>query len=77
MPLKAITSVEFDALLVIDMLPDAAPVAVGAKVAVNVEFAPAFSVSGVLRPLSVNPVPEMDPFETVTATLPLLVSVIT
>ena len=77
MPLKAITSVEFDALLVIDMLPDAAPVAVGAKVAVNVELASAFSVSGVLRPLSVNPVPEMDPFEIVTATLPLLVSVIT
>lgn len=76
MPLKPITSVEFEALLVIDTLPDAAPVAVGLKVAVNVVFAPAFTVCGVLRPLMVNPVPETDPFDMVTATLPLLVSVI-
>lgn len=76
-PLKEITKVEFDALLVIDMLPGAAPVAVGVKVAVSVELAPAFTVCGVVRPLSVNPVPEMDPLEIVTAAVPLLVRVIT
>ena len=63
-------------MLVIDMLPDAAPAAVGLNVAVNVEFEPAFNVSGVVKPLSINPVPETDPFETVTATVPLFVRVI-
>lgn len=74
-PLKPTTRVEFDALLVIDTLPDAAPVVAGLNSAVKVELAPAFSVSGVLKPLSENPVPEIEPFEMVTATLPLFVSV--
>lgn len=58
------------------MLPDALPATVGAKVTVKVEVAPAFIVKGAaVTPLSANPVPEADTFETVTATVPALVSV--
>ena len=47
-PLSAIESVEFVALLVTVMAPLTVPVTVGAKVAVNVDVAPAASVNGVL-----------------------------
>lgn len=66
-----------EALLVRDTLPEALPVAVGAKLTVNVELAPAFSVRGALKPLRLNPVPDTDAFEIVRATLPVLLRVIT
>lgn len=48
----------FEALLVITMPPDELPAVAGAKVTVNVVFAPAFKVSGKLKPLRLNPAPE-------------------
>lgn len=57
MPLRGIERVGFDALVVMVIVPDAAPAAVGAKVAVNVACEPAAIVCPALRPLAVNPVP--------------------
>jgi hypothetical protein len=40
------------------MLPDTAPVAVGAKMAENEALLPALIVMGMLAPLMLNPVPD-------------------
>ena len=56
-PLKAIVSGEFGALLTIEMFPLAAPDVVGANCALNVVVCPAPSVSGALNPLMLRPVP--------------------
>jgi hypothetical protein len=76
MPVRPTTSVELEALLVIDTLPDTFPAAVGAKVTVNAVFAPAFKVTGRLNPLREKPAPETDAFEMATGTLPIFVRVI-
>jgi len=67
--------VGFEALDEIVTVPLAAPVVVGANFTVNVVLCPAFTVSGVLMPLSVNPIPLIVADEIVTFDPPVLVTV--
>ncbi len=57
------------------MLPDAAPAAVGVKIAENEALLPALIVIGMLAPLMLNPVPDGDAAVTVNVAVPALVSV--
>lgn len=75
-PVKLITSVELEALLMIETLPDVLPVTAGVKVTVKVELAPGAIEAGALKPLSANPVPETDTLEILADALPLFVRVI-
>jgi hypothetical protein len=70
-----IASGEPGALLVIEMLPVAAPVVVGANVAVNDVPCPADNVMGVVRPLILKPVPEALAAEIETLAVPVFVKV--
>ena len=63
------------ALLVIEMLPDPVPAAVGAYFVVNVVACPAFRVKGVVRPLMLNPVPLALAADIVVLAVPVLVNV--
>jgi hypothetical protein len=74
-PVIAIVNGDPGALLVIDMLPAGLPVAAGANVAVNVEFAPAAIVMGSVNPLTEYPVPEAVRAEMVRVALPVLLKV--
>jgi len=56
-PLNAIVSGELGALLVSEIEPVTAPAVVGVKTALNVLFEPVAIVTGVLRPVIVNPAP--------------------
>jgi hypothetical protein len=56
-------------------LPVTAPAAAGANETVNVALCPPLSVNGVEIPLTVNPVPVIPTFETVTLEAPVLVIV--
>lgn len=76
MPVRPTTSVELEALLVIDTLPDTFPAAVGAKVIVNAVWVPAFNVTGRLNPEREKPAPKTEAFEMATGTLPVFVRVI-
>ena len=76
MPDKAIAAGEPGALLTTEILPDAAPADVGAKVAVNDALLPALIVIGRLAPLMPNPVPEAAACVTVRVALPEFVKVI-
>ena len=75
-PTRVTVSVGFDALLVIVTDPVAEPVAVGAKVAVNVAVSPAFKFV-VLRLPMLKPVPAAVACEMAIAVDPELVSVTT
>ncbi len=75
-PLNAIVSGEFGALLATEMLPLAVPAAVGANFAVKVAFCPAAIVSGVVTPEIVKPVPDTFTADIDTLPDPALVSVI-
>lgn len=68
--------VEFVALLVIVIVPDELPVAVGANLAEKVVFWPAARVTGVVSPLMLKPDPVMLAWEMVALAFPLFVSVI-
>ena len=74
-PLSAIVSGEPGALLVMEAVPLALPVAEGANCAVKVVFCPAASVSGRDKPLMLKPVPEALAAERVTLAVPELVNV--
>jgi hypothetical protein len=74
LPLRAIVSGDPGALLVIEILPVAAPVVVGANLAVNVVLCPALSVVAA-SPLMLYPVPVADPPEIATLVVPPFVSV--
>jgi hypothetical protein len=74
-PLKPIVAGEPGALLVIEILPVAAPEAVGANCVVNVVFAPALIVVGTAKPLILKPAPDALAAEMVSPTLPVLVNV--
>jgi hypothetical protein len=63
------------ALLAIEMLPVAAPAAVGAKMAENEALLPALIVIGMLAPLMLNPVPAGVAPVTVKVPVPAFVSV--
>jgi hypothetical protein len=81
-PLSAIVSGEFGALLAIEMLPFAAPAAVGENFTPKETFCPAVNVSGVERPFVLKAAPvtlaeaivtlAVPVFETVTFTVLLL-----
>lgn len=75
MPLSEIASGEPGALLVIEMEPVALPAAVGANLTLKVEFEPAVSVSGVVRPDMLKPAPEALAAEIVTLAVPVFVTV--
>ncbi len=69
-PLSGMAKGEFGELLVIEMLPLAAPGAEGANLALNGALCPAFSVSGVDRPLMLKPGPDALAAEIVTLAVP-------
>lgn len=57
------------------MLPDASPVAEGAKLAVKVALAPGLRATGSATPLIVNPEPEAEIWEIVVGAVPEFVTV--
>jgi hypothetical protein len=75
-PLSAIVSGEFGALLTTEMLPVALPEPEGVNVAVNDALCPAAIVIGVFAPEMLNPVPVTFTAEIVTLAEPLFFSVI-
>jgi hypothetical protein len=74
-PDKGIVSGEPGALLAIEMLPVVLPAVVGANLAVNDVVCPAFKVTGVARPVMLNPVPDALPAEIARLPVPEFVSV--
>jgi hypothetical protein len=76
-PVRAMASGEFGALLTIEMLPAAFPEVVGTNCAVKVAACPALIVSGVAIPLMLKPAPEAVAWEIVKLAEPLLVKVMT
>ena len=74
-PDKATTSGEPGALLTIETLPVALPVALGENLAANVVLCPTFNVNGAARPVMLNPVPDALPAEIATLAVPVFVSV--
>lgn len=62
-------------MLTIEMLPVAAPAALGVKTAENDALLPALIVIGMLAPLMMNPVPDGDAWVTVNEAFPAFVSV--
>jgi len=74
-PERETVRVGLDALDEIVTVPLAAPAVVGANFTVNVVLCPAFTVSGVLMPLRVNPIPLIVAVEIVTLDPPVLVTV--
>lgn len=62
-------------MLTTEILPVAAPVAVGAKMVENDALLPALIVIGMFAPLVLNPVPEGEAWVTVKVAFPELVSV--
>lgn len=70
---KDIVSVGFDAFDVMVTVPLALPATWGANATENVVLCEGFSVTGVVIPLNVNPVPLMLACETVTAVPPVFV----
>src|SRR5712692_6052894 len=75
-PLRARVRGEPGALLVMETLPLALPVAAGEYVAVNEVLCPGLRVSGAVMPLMVNPVPDTLAAEMVTLAVPEFVNVI-
>ncbi len=74
-PDTAIVRLESEALETMLMFPLAAPLAVGANRTVKDVLCPAFSVTGTVRPLRLNPLPLTEADEMVSAVPPALVSV--
>jgi hypothetical protein len=74
-PLNAMVVGEFGALLTIEMLPLVLPAATGVNLALNVVLSPAPSVSGVLNPVMLRPVPDTVALDTVTLAEPEFVNV--
>ena len=74
-PLSATVAGEFVALLTNETLPEAVPLLDGAKVKLPFLLAAAASVNGKVIPLRPNPEPVKLTDETVTAELPVLLSV--
>ena len=73
-PLSATVAGEFVALLTNETLPEAVPLPEGAKVKLAFWLAAAASVNGKVTPLTPNPEPVKLADETVTAELPVLLS---
>ena len=75
-PLSAIVSGEFGALLTTEMLPAELPALVGLNAALIVAVCPAVSVNGVVTPEMLNAAPATLTCETVTFADPVFVNVI-
>ena len=75
-PLRATVAGEPGVLLVMEMLPVALPLAVGANLAVSVVAAPGLTVAGTVRPLILKPAPEALAAEIVNVAFPEFVRVI-
>jgi hypothetical protein len=75
MPLSAMPSGEFGALLAIEMLPLALPAEVGANLAVNEKAWPGLSVTGVAGAMKLKPGPEELAAEINTFAVPVFVNV--
>ena len=73
-PERGMVKVGFDAFETTVIVPLALPAAVGVKVTLKLAVAPAARLSGVLIPLSVNPLPLTVAEEIVTAVPPVLVT---
>ena len=73
--MSGILKLGFEPLEVTVTLPLAAPLTVGENSTVNDVLCPAFSVTGNVRPLMLNPVPLAEAAEMVTLEPPLLVRV--
>ena len=69
-PVSAMASGDPGALLAIEILPVAAPAAVGENFAVKVVVCPAESVAGTDSPVMLNPIPDALPCEIVTLAVP-------
>src|SRR5260370_26756659 len=69
-PLRAIASGEPGALLVMETLPVALPVAEGANCPLKVVLCPAASVSGTDKPVMLKPVPEVLTADMFTPAMP-------
>ena len=74
-PEREIESDGSEALDTTEMLPFTLPAPVGAKTAPKVKLCPGVRVSGMLRPLTLNPAPDALTWETVKLELPELVRV--
>jgi hypothetical protein len=74
-PVNGMVRVGFDALDVIVTLPLTLPADSGANVTVKFTLCPAVSVTGVVIPLRLNPVPLIPAWEIVTLEPPVLVMV--
>jgi hypothetical protein len=74
-PDKGIVRVGFTAVDVTVRLPVALPADCAVNVAVKVALCPAASVTGVVIPLKLNPVPVIPTWEIVTLEAPVLVNV--
>jgi hypothetical protein len=74
-PARGMLSNGFDALLAIAMLPVTLPAPAGVNVAVKLALCPAWSTSGMVTPLRVNPVPLGVIDETIAAVAPPFVKV--
>jgi hypothetical protein len=75
-PLRFIVSGDPGASLVTFTVPVAFPGVVGANFTLSVAACPVFNMAGVVKPLTVNPVPAATTLEICTAALPELVNVI-
>jgi hypothetical protein len=74
-PLIWIATGELNCALAIEMLPEALPVVVGAKVAVSVKLLPGDRVNGSDAPATLKPVPVAVAWEIVTELPPEFVTV--
>ena len=74
-PVVWIATGELNCALAIEMLPEALPVVVGAKVAVSVKLLPGDRVNGSDAPATLKPVPVALAWEIVTGLLPEFVMV--
>jgi len=75
-PLSAITVGESVVLLTSEILPETLPTAAGANCTSKWPDCPGASVSGILKPLMLNPVPTTVPFEILRLRVPEFVTVI-
>ena len=74
-PVVWIATGELNCALAIEILPEALPVMVGAKVAVSVKLLPGDRVNGSDAPVTLKPVPVAFAWEIVTGLLPEFVMV--
>lgn len=73
-PVREIVTGEWKASVLIVIVPDTLPAAVGANTALRVAVAPAFKIKGAVMPFTLKPVPETTIVEICMGAVPVLVS---